>query len=154
MTTDAIPGREFDGTLTAVNSAIDPATRNVSLQATLKNRPRLARWHVRAGQRHPAEKNPTLYIPATSVSYAPYGDSVFVIEKKHDEKTKQDNADLAPAIHSTGRNAGRFRRRHKGLKAGQQVVSTGAFKLRNGMNVVIDNKLAPKAELNPTPNDT
>ena len=41
----------------------------------------------------------------------------------------------------------------EGLKAGEQIVSTGVFKLRNGMNVVVDNKLAPKAEMAPKPAD-
>ena len=53
-----------------------------------------------------------------------------------------------------GETRGDFVAVTEGLKAGQQVVSTGAFKLRNGMQVVIDNTLAPKAELNPTPGDT
>ena len=51
----------------------------------------------------------------------------------------------------TGETRGDFVAVTEGLKAGQEVVSTGVFKLRNGMNVVVDNKLAPKAELNPTP---
>src|SRR5204863_6387672 len=34
---DAIPGREFKGKLTAINSMVDSVTRNVTLQATLEN---------------------------------------------------------------------------------------------------------------------
>ena len=92
VTTDAIPGREFEGKLTAINSSIDPATRNVSLQATLDNQDNALRagMFARVKVLLP-QKNPTLYIPSTAVSYAPYGNSVFVIEKKADEKTDKKN---------------------------------------------------------------
>ena len=149
------PGREFSGTLSAINPAVDQATRNVKLQATLNNQDHA----LRAGMFAKVEvllpeKNSVLYIPATSVAYAPYGDSVYVIEKKHDEETKQDELVLRQQFVRLGETRGDFVAVTEGLKAGQEVVSTGAFKLRNGMNVVIDNKLAPKAQLNPTPSDT
>jgi membrane fusion protein, multidrug efflux system len=155
VTTDAVPGREFSGTLSAISPAVDQATRNVKLQATLNNQDHA----LRAGMFAKVEvllpeKNSVLYIPATSVAYAPYGDSVYLIEKKHDEKTKQDELVLRQQFVRLGETRGDFVAVTEGLKAGQEVVSTGAFKLRNGMNVVIDNKLAPKAQLNPTPSDT
>jgi membrane fusion protein, multidrug efflux system len=155
VTTDAVPGREFSGTLSAISPAVDQATRNVKLQATLSNQDHA----LRAGMFAKVEvllpeKNSVLYIPATSVAYAPYGDSVYVIEKKHDEKTKQDELVLRQQFVRLGETRGDFVAVTEGLKTGEEVVSTGAFKLRNGMNVLIDNKLAPKAELNPTPSDT
>ena len=155
VTTDAVPGREFNGALSAINPSVDPATRNVKVQATLNNKDHA----LRAGMFAKVEvllpeKNSVLYIPATSVVYAPYGDSVYVIEKKRDEKTKQDELVLRQQFVRLGETRGDFVAVTEGLKAGQQVVSTGAFKLRNGMHVVIDNTLAPKAELNPTPSDT
>jgi membrane fusion protein, multidrug efflux system len=152
LTTDAIPGREFDGILTAVNSAIDSATRTVSLQATLNNSDHALRsgMFARVSVILP-QKNPTLYVPATSVVYAPYGDSVFVIEKQHNEKTKQESLVLRQQFIRTGETRGDFVSVTKGLKEGQQIVSTGAFKLRNGTTVVIDNKLEPKFKLNPEP---
>ena len=155
VTTDAVPGREFEGKLTAVNSSIDPATRNVALQATLDNQDNALRAGMfgRVKVLLP-QKNPTLFIPATAVSYAPYGNSVFVIEKKSDEKTKQENLILRQQFIRTGETRGDFVAVTDGLKANEQVVSTGVFKLRNGMNVVVDNKLAPKAELAPKPADS
>jgi membrane fusion protein (multidrug efflux system) len=155
LTTDAIPNREFEGKLTAVNSSIDPTTRNVSLQATLDNQDHALRAGMfgRVKVLLP-QKNPTLFIPSTAVSYAPYGNSVFVIEKKSDEKTKQENLILRQQFIRTGETRGDFVAVTDGLKADEQVVSTGVFKLRNGMNVVVDNKLAPKNELNPKPADS
>ncbi|MDQ3313055.1 MAG: efflux RND transporter periplasmic adaptor subunit [Verrucomicrobiota bacterium] len=155
VTTDAVAGREFDGTVTAVNSAIDRATRNVSLQATLDNADHMLRagMFVRVKVLLP-QQNPTLYIPATGVSYAPYGNSVYVIEKKQDEKTKQDSLLIRQQFIRTGETRGDFVAVTDGLKAGDEIVSTGVFKLRNGMDVVVDNKLAPKPEDAPKPADT
>jgi membrane fusion protein (multidrug efflux system) len=155
VTTDAIPDREFEGKLTAINSAIDPATRNVSLQATLDN----ADHKLRAGMFARVkvllpQKHQTLFVPSTAVSYAPYGNSVFVIEKKTDEKTKKEALILRQAFIRTGETRGDFVAVTDGVKANEQVVSTGVFKLRNGMNVVVDNKLAPKAEFAPKPSDS
>jgi membrane fusion protein, multidrug efflux system len=155
LTTDAIPDREFEGKLTAVNSSIDPATRNVSLQATIDN----SDHALRAGMFGRVkvllpQKHSTLFIPATAVSYAPYGNSVFVIEKKSDEKTKQENLILRQQFIRTGETRGDFVAVTEGLKADEQIVGTGVFKLRNGMNVVVDNKLAPKSELAPKPADS
>jgi len=155
VSTDAIPDREFDGKLTAVNSAIDPATRNVSLQATLDNGDHALRagMFARVKVLLP-DKNETLFVPSTAVSYAPYGNSVFVIEKKVDEKTKKEGLALRQAFIRTGETRGDFVSITNGLKEHEQVVSTGVFKLRNGMPVAVDNKLAPKAEFAPKPTDS
>ena len=155
VSTDAIGGREFEGKLTAVNSAIDPATRSVSLQATIDNADHALRpgMFARVKVLLPRE-NPTLFIPATAVSYAPYGNSVYLIEKKQNEETKQDSLVIRQQFIRTGEKRGDFVAVTEGLKEGDEVVSTGVFKLRNGMNVVVDNALAPKAEEAPKPADT
>lgn len=155
VATDAIPDREFEGKLTAVNSAIDASTRSVSVQATLENPDHALRAGMFARvQVLLPQKKPTLYIPATAVSYAPYGNSVYVIEKKRDEKTGKDALLLRQQFIRTSETRGDFVAVTEGLKAGNEIVSTGVFKLRNGMNVVVDNKLAPKPELAPKPSDT
>ena len=155
VTTDAIPGREFEGKLTAINSSIDAATRSISLQATLDNSDRALRsgMFARVNVILP-EKNVTLYIPTTAVAYAPYGNSVFLIEKKHDDKTKKDELVLRQQFIRTGETRGDFVAVQEGLKEGQEVVSTGVFKMRNGSKVVVDNKLAPDAQLSPNPPNT
>ena len=155
VTTDAIGGREFDGKLTAVNSAINAATRSVSLQATIDN----ADHALRAGMFARVkvllpQKNPTMFLPATAVSYAPYGNSVYVIEKKRDEKTGKESLALRQQFIRTGEKRGDFVAVTEGLKVGDDVASTGVFKLRNGMDVVVDNALAPKPEEAPKPADT
>jgi membrane fusion protein, multidrug efflux system len=152
---DALPGREFKGTLTAINSMVDTVTRNVPLQATLENPDHVLRpgMFAKAEVVLP-ETNKTLVIPGSAVSYAPYGDSVFVIEKQKDEKTGKESQVLRQQLVRIGEARGDFVSVTQGLKAGQTVVGTGVFKLRNGMAVTINNDLAPKPELNPNPADT
>ena len=152
---DAFPGRLFKGKLTAINSMVDPVTRNVPLQATLENPDHAL---------HPgmftkvevalAETKKTIVIPGSAVSYAPYGDSVFVLEKQKDPKTGKESEVLRQQFVRIGEARGDFVAVTQGLKAGQTVVSTGVFKLRNGMAVTVNNDLAPKPELNPKPPDT
>lgn len=155
VTTDVIPNHEFDGKLTAINSAVDPVTRNVSLQATLDNPDHKLRPGMfgRVKVLLPQTKA-TLFIPATAVSYAPFGNSVFVIEKKPDDKTGKDSLVLRQQFIRTGETRGDFVAVTEGLKEGDAVVSAGVFKMRNGMDVVVDNTLAPKSEMNPKPSDS
>jgi membrane fusion protein, multidrug efflux system len=152
---DALPGREFKGKLTAINSMLDPVTRNVPLQATLQNPDHalhpgmFAKVDVMLPERKKA-----IVIPGSAVSYAPYGDSVFVIEKQKDPKSGKESLVLRQQFVRIGEVRGDFVSVLKGLKAGEEVVGTGVFKLRNGMVVTINNDLAPKPELNPNPADT
>jgi membrane fusion protein (multidrug efflux system) len=152
---DTVPGREFGGKLTAINSSVDPVTRNVGLQATLENH----EHELRPGMFAKVdvvlpEKQKTLVVPGTAISYAPYGDSVFVIEKQKDPKTGKESQVLRQAFVRVGEARGDFVSITKGLEPGQTVVATGVFKLRNNMPVVINNDLAPKPQLNPKPADT
>lgn len=153
--TDVVPGRDFTGKLTALNSSVDPVTRNVTLQATIENKDRALRpgMFTKIDVLLP-EKQKTLVVPGTAVSYAPYGDSVFVIEKKKDEKTGKESQVLRQQFVRVGEARGDFVSITKGLEPGQEIVSTGVFKLRNGIPVVINNDLAPKPQLNPKPADT
>jgi membrane fusion protein (multidrug efflux system) len=153
--TDAFPGREFRGKVTAIDSAVDMATRNVSVQGTLPNPDHVLRpgMFAKVNVVLPAKK-PVLAIPATAIAYAPYGDSVFVIEKKKDPKSGKESQVIRQQFIRTGETRGDFVTVTQGLKAGETVVSSGVFKLRNGMPVVINNELAPKPEVNPTPAQT
>ena len=152
---DALPGREFKGKVTAINSMVDTVTRNVGVQATLENPDHALRpgMFVKVDVILP-EKSKTLVIPGSAVSYAPYGNSVFVIEKGKDPKTGKESQSLRQAFVRIGEARGDFVSVTEGLKAGDVVVSTGVFKLRNGMPVVINNDLAPKPQLNPRPMDS
>jgi membrane fusion protein, multidrug efflux system len=153
--TDAVPGREFKGKLTAINSMVDTVTRNVTLQATLENsdhalRPGMfGKIEVLLPEKHKA-----LVVPGSAISYAPFGDSVFVIEKKKDPKTGKEAQAIRQQFVRVGEARGDFVSIVDGLKPNETIVSTGVFKLRNGMAVTIDNNLAPKPQVNPTPVDS
>jgi membrane fusion protein (multidrug efflux system) len=153
--TDAISGREFKGKLTAVNSMVDPVTRNVGLQATLDNPDHVLRPGMFAKvEVELPEKHKTMVVPGSAISYAPFGDSVFVIEKKKDEKTGKESQTIRQQFVRVGEARGDFVAINEGLKANETIVSTGVFKLRTGMSVTINNDLAPKPEVNPTPIDS
>ncbi len=153
--TDAVPGREFKGKLTAINSMVDTVTRNVTLQATLDNpdhalRPGMfGKVEVMLPEKHKA-----LVVPGSAISYAPFGDSVFVIEKKKDPKTGKESQSIRQQFVRVGEARGDFVSILDGLKPNETIVSTGVFKLRNGTAVTIDNTLAPKPQVNPTPADS
>jgi membrane fusion protein (multidrug efflux system) len=152
---DSLAGRAFNGKITAINSMVDAVTRNVGLQATLDNPDHALRpgMFVKVDVVLP-EKSKTLVVPGSAISYAPYGDSVFVIEKKKDPKTGKESQAIRQQFVRVGEARGDFVAITQGLKAGETVVSTGVFKLRNGMPVVVNNDLGPKPQLNPTPADS
>jgi membrane fusion protein, multidrug efflux system len=151
LTTDAFPGKSWDGTLETVNPEVDPATRNVRLRATFAN----ADGRLRPGMFGNVaviapEKQSTLVIPATAVIYAPFGDSVFVVQKPKDAAADAPNVATQKFVR-LGERRGDFVAVAEGLAAGETVVTTGAFKLRNGMAVVVNNALAPDAKSAPNP---
>jgi len=83
------------------------------------------------------------------VLYAPYGDSVFVVEEKKIEKNSRPIKTVHQQFVRLGEKRGDFIAVSSGLKEGEIVVSTGVFKLRNGQAVVVNNSLAPEFKLMP-----
>src|SRR5207249_8416844 len=127
----------------------------ITLQATLENpdhalRPGMfAKAEVTLPETHKA-----LVVPGSAISYAPFGDSVFVIDKTKDPKTGKESQTIRQQFVRVGEARGDLVSITKGLNAGDTVVGTGVFKLRNGMAVTINNELAPKPQVAPTPADT
>jgi membrane fusion protein (multidrug efflux system) len=155
VTSDAIPGRTVEGRITAMNPDVDSTTRNVRVEATLANADESLRpgMFVNARVVLPV-KEKVLVIPSTSVLYAPYGNSVFVVEDKTDDKTGHSFKAVRQHFVRLGRTRGDFITVLSGIKAGDVIVTTGAFKLHNGGTVVVDNTLAPPVELAPKPGDS
>jgi membrane fusion protein (multidrug efflux system) len=152
VTSDAFPGRKVEGTLTTISPEIDSNTRNIHLQATLTNPDDILRpgMFVEAKVVLPAQQQ-TLIIPATAVLYAPYSDSVFLIEGRPDTPEGETGLVLRQQFVRLGEKRGDFIAVLSGLQAGQKLASSGVFKLRNGQQVVIDNTLAPSFDIAPTP---
>lgn len=155
VTTDAYPDRSFKGKVTAINPDLDVATRSVKLQVTLPNAEGLLRpgmfGTVAIGL---PVSNKVLTIPGTAVLYAPYGDTVFIVEDKKNETSGEVTKVVRQQFIRVGVSRGDFVEVTSGLKAGDVVVSSGVFKLRNGAAVSVHNELAPKAELAPKPSDS
>lgn len=151
---NALPGQAVTGEITAIESEVDSATRNIRVQALLAN----AENQLRPGMFVDVtvvlpKREDVLAIPATAVLYAPYSDSVFVIEENRDEAGEPAGNIVRQQFVSLGEKRGDFIAVTAGLAAGETIVSTGVFKLRNGQNVVVDNKLAPEFKLAPRPTE-
>lgn len=155
VTSDVAPDETFEGKITAITPEIDPVTRSIRVQATLDNRKELLRSGMFANVEVllPTESK-VLTIPATAVLYAPYGDSVFVVDEKKDEQTGKVQQLLRQQFVRLGEARGDFVSVVDGLKPDEMVVSSGVFKLRPGTVVVIDNTLAPDANLKPKPKNS
>jgi len=152
---DATPGEVFNGNITAVNLEVDPVTRNVQVRARVEN----PEEKLRTGMFVNVElilpdTQKVLPIPATAVLYAPFGNSVFIIDEKKNEETGETQKVLRQQFVILGRARGDYVDVTDGLKNGETVVTSGVFKLRSGSQVVIDNTLAPKASLEPNPKDS
>ena len=152
LTTDASPGETFAGKITAIAPEIDAVTRNVRIQATFSN----PAAKLRSGMFGSVavllpSTGSSLVIPSTAILHAPYGDSVFVITEGKNAKTGAAEKTIRQQFIRVGTVRGDFVTVVAGLKPGEWVVTTGIFKLRPGMSVIVDNALAPKAELAPKP---
>ncbi|GAC1342485.1 MAG: efflux RND transporter periplasmic adaptor subunit [Myxococcales bacterium] len=153
LRTDVFPQLSWDGFVTTINSEVDVATRNVRVRATFPN----ADGRLRPGMfanvdvLSPDDRQ-VLTIPSTAVIYAPYGDSVFALEEKKDPKGNPTTV-AHQKFARLGERRGDLVAVVSGLQAGETIVSSGAFKLRNGMAVVVKNDLAPSIELAPKPTD-
>jgi len=155
ITSDGLPaGHTITGSITAVNPEVDAASRNLRVQATVANRDELLRpgMFVNVAVVQP-ESNPVLAVPATAVLYAPYSDSVFIVEQAKAEEGGTAGQVVRQQFVRLGEKRGDFVAVTSGLAAEHTVVATGVFKLRNGQAVVVDNTLRPEFKLAPQPKD-
>src|SRR2546421_689179 len=144
LRTDVFPQASWEGTLTTINPEVDVNTRNVRVRATFPNTDGRLRpgMFVNVEVLSP-EKRTVLVIPSTAVLYAPYGDSVFAIEEKPDAAGKQGLIAHQKFVR-LGERRGDLVAVDSGLDAGETIVSSGAFKLRNGAAGVVPHQLAPQ----------
>ena len=147
------------GTISAIDPTVDAATRNVKVRAAIPELPGTPRpgSFVTVDVIKPT-KAEVVAVPATAVVHASYGDSVFVIEDKKPGSPGMDKSPDGKPVKiarqqfvRTGAARGDFVAITKGVTAGQQVVSAGAFKLRNNAPVVVDNTVQAKPQLAPHP---
>jgi membrane fusion protein (multidrug efflux system) len=148
-----------EGTVSAIDPAIDEVTRSIKLRASIANESAKLRpgMFVNVAVVLPRRDKVTI-VPLTAVVHAPYGDSLFVIEdKKADAPGMAQTPDGRPVkvarqqFVRLGEARGDFVVVREGIKPGEAVVSAGAFKLRNGSPIVIDNSVKPEPKLDPRP---
>ncbi len=147
------PGR-LAGTVTAVDSIVDEATRNVQVQATLPN----PDGRLRPGMFVETEallgtSTTVIALPASAISYAPYGDSVFVVAQMTNPKGAVYRG-VQQQFVKLGAGRGDQVAVLSGLKPGQEVVTSGVFKLRTGAAVEVNNKVKPADDPAPKPQDS
>ena len=173
VTSDGFAGVSFPGKITAISPKVDTTTRNVVVEATFANPKRqllpgmFANASVEVG-----DKKHYLTLPQTAITYNPYGSTVFVVmtadEAAAAAKAAASGAASAAAPAQaasgnglvvqqafviTGETRGDQVAILKGLKEGQQVVTSGQLKLKNGTSIVIDNTVSPANSPNPTPQE-
>jgi membrane fusion protein (multidrug efflux system) len=147
-------GAEFTGQITAIDSVVDEATRNVQAQATFANPG--AKLHpgmfVQAAVVVGAS-DAVISLPASAIQHAPFGDSVFVVGDLQDQKGKTYRG-VRQQFVKIGAARGDQISIVTGLKAGDEVVTSGVFKLRNGAAVRVNNTVRPGNNPSPKPENS
>jgi membrane fusion protein (multidrug efflux system) len=148
-------GVSSDGKLTAVDSIVDAATRNVQAQATLANTDgKLKPGMFVQASVGVGKSQSVITLPASSISYAPYGDSVFIVENMKDPKSGESYKGVRQQFVKLGMGRGDQVAVLTGVKPGQEVVTSGVFKLRSGAAVQVNNKVQPGNNPAPKPEDS
>ncbi len=151
LVASGVTGRQFQGEITAINSRIEEATRNVTIQGTIKNPDHALRpgMFVNVEVLLP-EKDGVMAIPSSAISYAPYGDSVYVVRDTEGAAGKEVTQQFVKLGPKRGDQVSVV----SGLKEGDEIVSSAVFKLRPNAPVQVDNSVQPGNSLNPKPADT
>jgi membrane fusion protein (multidrug efflux system) len=151
VSVDAFPGKTFTGTITAINSAIDTATRTVQVRATIQNDGLLLRPGMFATAAiNTGAPQQLITLPQTAITYNPYGDTVYVVT--HGTDHDGNPALIANQTFVTlGNTRGDQVAVLKGVSAGDAVVTAGQLKLENGTVVTINNSVPVPDDANPNP---
>src|SRR6267378_3410771 len=153
LQTDAFAGEQFPGEISSIDPKVDPATRNVQVRATVRNPKRMLLPGMFATVSI-ATGGPQRFItlPQTSVSYNPYGDTVFVVEEQKGQDGKASLLAQQKFV-TTGGTRGDQVAILSGIKEGDTVVTAGQIKLRTGVPVIVNNSIQPANEPAPQPKD-
>lgn len=154
VTSEDLAGQAFTGRVTALDSVVDETTRNIQVQATLSN----PQGKLRPGMFVQVDvgvgaSRTVITLPASAISYAPYGDSVFIITDLKDPKGKTYRGVRQQFVKIEGSRGDQVAV-ISGVNPGDEVVSSGVFKLRNGAAVQVNNKVQPENNPAPKPEDS
>lgn len=149
--TDTFPDQTFNGKITTIQPAVDAATRNVQVEATIPN----PQFKLKPGMFAQVEVDSAkpenyLTIPQSAVSFNPYGDIVFIVKDSGKKDSKNQPILIAEQVFVTvGDSRGDQLAILKGLKAGDTIVTSGQLKLNNGSTITVNNKIQPSNEASP-----
>jgi membrane fusion protein, multidrug efflux system len=149
---DAFPGANFNGKITSVNSKVDSSSRNVQVRASFPNSDRrlvpgmYANVAVDNG-----DASAQVTLPQSAITYNPYGDTVYVVQKGAGDDKGNAKLTVQQRFVKLGETRGDQVAVKSGIAAGDEVVTAGQMKLRNGSSVLINNKRVPTDDPNPTP---
>jgi membrane fusion protein, multidrug efflux system len=149
------PGLWFGGKITALDSVINEQTRNIQIQATMHNPGNRLRPGMYVQVELPlGAPRDVIPLPASAINYAPYGDSVFVVTDMKDEKTGKTYRGVRQQVVKIQGSRGDQVAIISGLNPGDEVVSAGAFRLRNGAPVQVNNSVQPSNSPHPNPEES
>lgn len=151
VSVDAYPGVSFDGTITAINTKVDDASRNILIQATVHNADESIRPGMFGGVDVVLpEQDQFVTLPQTVISYNPYGNSVYVVEAKGKDADGNPILTVRQQFVQLGGRRGDQVALLKGVKPGDEIVTAGQLKLRNGSAVQINNAVVPPNSAKPS----
>jgi membrane fusion protein (multidrug efflux system) len=147
---DAFPDRMFTGKITAINPKIETASRNIQVRATLPNADqKLLPGMFATVQLETGAAQRLITLPQTAVSYNPYGSLVYLVDDKGKDPDGKPQLTARQVFVTTGATRGDQVAILKGVAEGDMVVTSGQIKLRNGVPVVVDNRVVPKNDPDP-----
>lgn len=154
VTNSDLPGMGFTGRITALDSVISEQTRNIQVQATVTNKDNKLRPGMFVEVELPmGQPRQVVPLPASAINYAPYGDSVFVVSEMKDPKGNTYRGVRQQVVKVEGSRGDQVAI-ISGINPGDEVVSSGVFRLRNGAPVLVNNIVKPSNSASPKPEDS
>ena len=154
LTNNDLPGMTFTGRITALDSVISEQTRNIQVQSIVTNKDNKLRPGMFVQVELPVGKpREVVPLPASAINYAPYGDSVFVVTDMKDPKGNSYRGVRQQVVKIEGSRGDQVAIT-SGLNPGDEVVSSGVFRLRNGAPIQINNSVKPENSASPKPEDS
>jgi membrane fusion protein (multidrug efflux system) len=153
ITIDAFPGKIFTGKITTINPLVDKDTRNVEVEATLANPDNiiLPGMFSTAIVKRDIQQN-LITLPKAAVTFNPYGDLVYLVKKSGEDKKGNPVYKAHQKFITVGISRGDQISILSGIKEGDEVVTGGQLKLKNGSFIAINNTVQPSDS--PDPNVT
>lgn len=147
---DSFPGKIFSGKITTINPALDAATRNVEVEATIAN----PNYELAPGMFATVEvitgvSKAYLTLPLTAISFNPYGEIAYRVRQTGTDDKGKPILTATQVFVKTGETRGDQVTILEGLKEGDTVVTSGQLKLKNGSTVAINNSVEPENNPNP-----